>query len=501
MNKKQVVLVILDGWGYRTETKDNAIASSKKPNFDMLWSEYPHAILKASGGAVGLPEGQMGNSEVGHMTLGAGSPVDTDLVRIDKAISDGSFDSNESFKRLFEHVKKNNSVIHVQGLVSPGGVHSHMNHLYAFLRLAKKEGIKKVAIHVFTDGRDTSPQSASEYLRQLDDVIKEVGIGFVASLSGRFFAMDRDHNWDRLEKAEKAIFDCVGDVCMLKKPSVYLEDLYGQGVIDEMVEPVVFSDGSNDDYKIKENDGVFFFNFRADRARMLSQKIIEKAKKSNIYFVTMTEYEKDFVCDVAFAPHKPKITLAEILAKNNITQTHIAETEKFAHVTYFFNGGVEACYIGENHVIIASHKDVQTHDMAPKMRAKEIADKVIEELEKGTQFVLVNFANPDMVGHTANVPAIIEGVEEVDLELGRLFDELQKRGATAIITADHGNAEINIDPITGNKHTAHTTNPVPVIITNKELTVHDGELSDVAPTVLNLFGIDLDDRMSGKPLY
>lgn len=500
-DKKQVALIILDGWGYREATEHNAIAQANTPNFDRLWKQYPHALLKASGEAVGLPDGQMGNSEVGHTTIGAGKTLDTDLVRISKAIENGEFDTNPAFVKLFDHVKKNNSVLHVQGLLSDGGVHSHMDHLTAFLKSAKKAGVEKVAIHVFTDGRDTAPQSAGIYLKQLEDVIAEVGIGYIATLSGRFYAMDRDNNWDRLKKVEDALFECKGNVCELKSPSVYMNELYGEGVLDEHVEPIVFSDGSNEDYKIKEKDGVFFFNFRADRARMLSKRIIEKASQSNICFVTLTHYEDDFHCDVAFPQVKLETTLATELSKAGLSQVHIAETEKYAHVTYFFNGGQEVCHDGECHVLVDSRKDIPTHDHAPKMRAQEITNKAIEQLENGTQFILMNFANPDMVGHTANVPAIVEAVEEVDKELGRIEKEIEKVGGIAIITADHGNAELNIDPETGIKHTAHTLNPVPVIITNTDRKVHDGGLADLAPTVLDIFGLPKPDSMSGNSLF
>ena len=497
---KQVVLVVLDGWGYRTETKDNAIAQSKTPNFKRLWDKYPHALLKASGLAVGLPEGQMGNSEVGHTTLGAGTPVPTDLVRIGKAILDGEFDTNPAFKKLFDHVNKNNSVLHVQGLLSPGGIHSHMEHLYAFLQSTKKAGVKKVAIHIFTDGRDTPPQSGAEYVKNLEKKINEIGIGYIASLSGRFYAMDRDHNWDRLERVEKVLFESKGNLCTIE-PAEYLKQLYGKGMSDEHIEPMVFSDGNNDDYKIKAHDGVFFFNFRADRARMLSEKIIEKAKDSDIDFVTMTEYDADFDCDVAFPPMRLETSLAKELSKSGISQAHIAETEKYAHVTYFFNGGIEECYKGETHIMVQSRKDIPTHDLAPKMRAKVITEKAIEQIESGMQFVLINYANPDMVGHTANVPAIIEAIEEVDSELGKLEREIEKRGAIAIITADHGNAEINIDEVTGEKHTAHTTNPVPVIVTNTDKKIRDGGLADVAPTVLDIFEIEKPKSMTGESLF
>lgn len=499
MNKKTVALIVLDGWGYREETSNNAIATASKPHFDALWKKYPHSLLEASGNAVGLPEGQMGNSEVGHMTIGTGRPADTDLVRIDKAIASGEFDRNPELSLLFEHAKKNSSTLHVMGLVSPGGVHSHQNHLFAFLRLAKKNNVEKVAIHVFTDGRDTPPQSASSYIRELENIIAELGPNFfIATISGRYYAMDRDKNWDRLAKVEQVLFDSKGNICETK-PSIYLEEQYKSGKNDELLEPTVCTNKEGIGYPIKANDAVFFFNFRADRARMLSQKMIEK-KSENIYFVTMTEYAIDFDCPKVFPPFKVETTIGQEIAKAGLTQTRIAETEKFAHATYFLNGGREKPYENETDILIPSRKDVKTHDEAPDMQARAIADAAIKEIEKGTDFIFINFANADMVGHTANVPAIIKAIEAVDAELYRVVEALEKAGGIAIITADHGNAEINIDPVTGDKHTAHTTSPVPCIVTNTEYSIRDGSLYDLAPTVLNLFELNIPSAMTGKTL-
>ncbi|MEK7095361.1 MAG: 2,3-bisphosphoglycerate-independent phosphoglycerate mutase [Patescibacteria group bacterium] len=498
--KKPVMLIILDGWGYREDHKDNAIAASKTPFFNSIWHEYPHSLLKASGEAVGLPEGQMGNSEVGHTTIGAGKPVDTDLVRIGKAIKSGAFESNPAFVELFNHVKKYNSTLHVQGLVSPGGVHSHQEHLFAFLRAAKAQGIHKVAIHVFTDGRDTPPQSASEYVKKLEQVMAELGPEFfIATISGRYYAMDRDNNWDRLAKAEQAMFDCKGNICEIK-PSLYLEKEYTSGTKDELLLPTVCANLYGNGCSLEKNDGVFFFNFRADRARMLTQKLIEKQKKDNIYVVTLTEYCADYICHIAFPPHDVHMTLGEEISKAGLQQAHIAETEKFAHVTYFFNGGREKPYPGERDLLLDSRKDIKTHDEAPEMRAESIADKAIEEIEKGTDFICINFANADMVGHTANVPAIIKSVETVDLQLKRVIDSLNQKGGVALITADHGNAEVNIDPITGTKHTSHTTNPVPCILTNTDYTIKNGGLADIAPTILALLDLPKASEMSGESL-
>ncbi len=497
---KQIMLIILDGWGHREDKTNNAIAQSNTPYFNSLWKNYPHSLLKASGNAVGLPEGQMGNSEVGHTTIGSGKPADTDLVRISKAIANGELKTNSAFVALFDHVKKRDSTLHVQGLVSNGGVHSHQEHLFAFLREAKVQGIKKVAIHVFTDGRDTPPQSASGFIKELENLIAELGPEFfIATISGRYYAMDRDNNWDRLAKTEKAMFDCEGNVCSIK-PSAYMEEQYKLGKNDELLEPTVCANIYGNGCSLGKNDGVFFFNFRADRARMLTQKLIEKQKTDNIYVVTLTEYCIDYTCHVAFPPSNIEKTLGEEISKAGMKQSHIAETEKFAHATYFLNGGKENPYEGEVDIMLASRKDVKTHDEAPEMRAEGIADKAIEEIEKGVNFIFINFANADMVGHTANVPAIIKAVEETDKQLGRVIEALNNKGGVAFITADHGNAEINIDPVAGTKHTAHTTSLVPAILTDKNYTLNNGELSDIAPTILKMFSIEIPKEMTGKPL-
>lgn len=500
---KQVALIVLDGWGYREDTRDNAVAAAKTPNFKKYWDMYPHSLLEASGLAVGLPEGQMGNSEVGHMTIGAGKALDQDLVRIQKAIDTGEYEKNPAFAALFQHVKDNNSVLHALGLVSDGGVHSHQEHLFAFLRAAQKAGIKKVAVHVFTDGRDTAPQSAKASLERLEKVLEEVGNAFIASISGRFYAMDRDNNWDRLKKTEDALFECKGNVCTIK-PSAYLEDLYkqnlGKASLDEHIEPIVCTDLNGENCAIKDNDAVFFFNFRSDRARMLSQKLLEKQDASNICFATLTEYSSEFKCLVAFPPVKIDTTLAKEISQAGLTQAHVAETEKFPHATYFLNGGVETLYPGEKHILLDSRKDVTTHDLAPKMRAEAIADKAIEEIRNGTNFIFINFANPDMVGHTANVPAIIEAVEEVDTQLGRVVEAMNEVDGAVFFTADHGNAEVNIDPETGEKHTSHTINPVPAVLTDSTQGLQGGTLADIAPTILTLLGLTPPKSMTGKSL-
>jgi 2,3-bisphosphoglycerate-independent phosphoglycerate mutase len=498
---KQIALIILDGWGYREDPTHNAIKQAKTPNFNKLWETYPHTLLEASGLAVGLPEGQMGNSEIGHTTIGAGKVIDTDLVRIGKAIKANEFVLNPAFKKLFDHVKKYNSTLHIKGLIGTGGVHSHSDHLHAFLRAAKEAGIEKIAIHAFTDGRDTAPQSAARYLEELEKVIEDLGIGFIASASGRFYAMDRDNNWDRVKRAEEAVFEGKGKTIQNKKPSEIMKELYKEGILDEHVEPLIFADTNGKTFNLEKNDGIFFFNFRSDRARQLSKKIVEKKDSHNICFVTLTEYDPALPADVAFPAFSIEATLAGEISKVGLTQAHIAETEKFPHATYFLNGGKQDPHSGEVHLLLDSRKDVPTHDLAPKMRAEAIADKAIEEINKGTNFIFINFANPDMVGHTANVAAIVEALEEVDLRLGKVVTALEKNSGIAFITADHGNAEVNVDQETGNKHTAHTINPVPAILTETSKKLHNsGGLADITPTILKMFGIKQPDVMTGKSL-
>jgi 2,3-bisphosphoglycerate-independent phosphoglycerate mutase len=500
MSKKQIALIVLDGWGYREDTKDNAIAQAHKPNFDSIWNKYPHTLLEASGASFGLPDGQIGNSELGHMTIGAGRILYQDIVKINKSIESGEFKDNPAFKTLFEHVKKFDSTLHVAGLLSPGGVHSHMSHLFGFLEIAKNTGLKKIAIHVITDGRDTPPQSGANNIKELENVIEKLGVGEIASVSGRLYAMDRDQRWERLSKAEEVIFDGKGRVCDIKA-SVFLDNLYKTEVkSDESLEPFVCINKEGGTYALGENDGFFLFNFRADRMRMITEKLIIKSKEENICLVTMTEYKKEYDCLVAFPPVKVNDTLGKIISENGLTQVHIAETEKFAHATYFLNCGEEKPYKGEEQILIQSPKGVLTYDLAPKMSAVGVADKAIEQIKKGTDFIFLNFANADMVGHTADVPAILIAIEEVDRELGRVLEALHLNNGIACVTADHGNAEINIDQITGERHTSHTTDPVPFILTNMEGTLHKGTLADITPTILEIMGIKKSESMTGKSL-
>jgi 2,3-bisphosphoglycerate-independent phosphoglycerate mutase len=501
MIKKQIALIVLDGWGYREDTKNNAIAEAQKPFFDSLWDRYPHTTLKASGEGVGLPSGQIGDSEIGHMTIGAGRIIDEDLVRINKMYKTTEFKDNSSLIKLFEHVKNNNSTLHVAGLVSPGGVHSHISHLFAFLETAKIHEVKKIAIHVFTDGRDTPPQAGAEYIKELEDFIEKLGIGEIASVSGRLYAMDRDKRWERLAKAEEVMFEGKGRICDIE-PSEFLANLYKNGVnSDESLEPFVCANKEGGTFHLNKNDGFFLFNFRADRMRMLTERLVEKSKIDNIFLVTMTDYGKEFHLPVVFSPIKINVTLGKVISENGMTQAHIAETEKFAHATYFLNCGEETPYKGEEQILVQSPKGVLTYDLAPKMSAEMVADNAIEQIKKGTDFIFINFANADMVGHTANVEAIVIAVEEIDKQLKRVMDMILEQDGIACVTADHGNAELNIDPITGARHTSHTTDLVPFILTDTSKSLKEsGTLANIAPTILELYDIKKPDEMTGESL-
>ena len=499
MIKKPITLIVLDGWGYRTETKDNAIAQANTPYFDKLWSIYPHTLLAASGEAVGLPDGQMGNSEVGHTTIGAGVIFDTDLVRIKRAIVSGEYKHNNAFISVFEHARNNNSRLHIMGLLSDGGVHSHKDHLFELLRVASLFGIKDIAVHVFTDGRDVGTTSSVQYLRELEDLLVDLGCGFIATVSGRYFAMDRDNNWDRLDKTLKTIFSCEGAVCEIK-PSDFVASLHGAGISDEHIEPTIIKQIGRDPVKIEQNDAIIFTNFRSDRARMISEKILDKKLDMNLCFTTMTEYKNGFDAHVAFPVKNVETNLAEQVSKAGFSQAHIAETEKFSHATYFLNCGKEEPYPKEIHILLDSRKDVATHDLAPEMRALDIAEKTVEMIESGTEFIFVNIANPDMVGHTANVPAIITAIETTDKALALIVESTIKHGGVAIVTADHGNAEVNREE-DGSLHIAHTCNLVPCIITDSTVSLKkEGTLADLAPTVLDYFGIEKPKQMTGDSL-
>jgi len=498
---KQVLLIILDGWGYRTENTHNAIVAANPEYMNSLWDTYPHTTLPASGEAVGLPEGTIGTSEIGHLTIGGGRILYTDIVRVNKAIKDDELKNNEAFVQLFTHVKKHNSTLHVMGLVSPGGVHSHQEHLFAFIKTARNDGITKIVIHVFTDGRDTSPQSADKYVDDLEKVMNEIGGVHIASINGRYFAMDRDNNWDRTQKTIDALFDGIGEKHTGKSARDVITAQYEKGIGDEFIPPQILLNADNEPDTIKENDGVFFFNFRPDRARQITKLILDRKEALNLNFVTLTEYDKTLRTTVAFPPISIDNTLSDVLSLHKVTQVHIAETEKYAHVTYFFNGGKEVKHESEEYVMIPSRKDIPTHDLAPEMKAHEIADKTIEFIEKGTQFIVINFANADMVGHTGKFEPAVKAVKFEDTQIKRVVDAMLEKGGVVLITADHGNAEEMVDE-NGNPRTAHSLYPVPFIITDKSMKFNkeSGSLADIAPTILKLYNLPKPPEMSGSSL-
>jgi 2,3-bisphosphoglycerate-independent phosphoglycerate mutase len=489
---KPVALIILDGWGYRKEKENNPIAEANTPYFDYLWQTYPHETLGASGPDVGMPEGQIGNSEVCHMTIGAGRVIETDLVRINKAIANGQFAENPAFLELFSHIKKNNSCLHILGLLSPGGVHSHIEHLFAFLKIAKASGITNIAIHAIVDGRDVLPQSEHIYLKQLEDFLTTLGVGRIASVCGRYYAMDRDNNLDRTDIFESLIFDGRGEQLPTLPPSKGVAKLHESGSLplDELMRAYSISENNGQANTIRQNDGVFFFNFRPDRARQIAAKIDARVQSMNLCFVTMTKFDHYKNTSVAFEPLAINTTLAKEISQAGLTQTHIAETEKFAHATYFLNGGSEKKSLGEKQILITSRKDIKTHDEAPEMRAEKIADTAISEITSGIDFIFINFANADMVGHTSNVPAIIKAVEFLDIQIKRVTEAVLAKGGAVIISADHGNAEYTFSPNTHLPHTAHTTNRVPVIITVPDLKLKTKQtIANLATTTLELLGL------------
>ena len=472
-----VALVILDGWGIAPPGPGNAIELAETPVFDRLWRDYPHARLVASGGAVGLPEGQMGNSEVGHLTIGSGRILSQDLVRVNLAIESGELFENDVLRTAFERGEN----VHLLGLVSHGGVHSHIDHLDALLRIAPE----KTWIHAFTDGRDVSPHSAAHDLAELPT-------DRIATVAGRYYAMDRDKRWDRTERALRAIVEGEGEHA--DDPIAAVQASYDRGVTDEFIEPTVIDGRPRLDPR---RDTAIFFNFRPDRARQLSEKLGELG----VDLTTMTRYRDDFEYPVVFREQEVEDVLAEVLSAHGIRQLHAAETEKYAHVTYFLDGGREQPFAGEERILVDSPRDVPSYDHKPEMSATEVADRVAGAIdEDGYGFVIVNFANPDMVGHTGVIPAVVKAVETTDTCLGRVVDAVERAGGVSIVIADHGNAETLLQEDGVSPHTAHTTNPVPVIITASGATLCDGELADVAPTVLALLGIESPSVMTGKNL-
>ena len=501
-----VALVILDGWGIgKPGDPNDAIAVANTPRMDGLLAKYPHTSLACSGEAVGLPDGQMGNSEVGHLNIGAGRVVYQELTRITKAIREGDFFTNDVLLDVIAKAKAAGGALHLMGLLSDGGVHSHNSHLYALLELAKKQGLKDVYVHAFLDGRDVPPSSAVEFIEALEAKIAEIGIGKIATVSGRYYAMDRDKRWDRVELAYLAIGCGEGNKAASAVECVKAS--YANEKTDEFVVPTVIGDYAG----MKENDGVIFFNFRPDRARELTHVFTDvefdgfnrKQGYVKLAFATMTQYEKGLNVEIAYKPQTLTNTFGEVLRDHALKQLRIAETEKYAHVTFFFNGGVEAPLEGEQRILVPSPK-VATYDLQPEMSAIEVTDKVVAEIEaKNHDVIILNYANGDMVGHTGVIPAAIQAVETVDTCVGRLVDAILKVGGTVCITADHGNADQMVDPETGGPFTAHTTNKVPFIVVGADQVgknVHEGRLADIAPTLLDLAGIAVPAEMTGKSL-
>ena len=476
--------MILDGWGLAPPGPGNAVELAETPVFDRLWAELPHSHLKASGEAVGLPPGQMGNSEVGHLTIGSGRVLFQDLMRVNVAIESGELFENPALVEAFQRAKARGTNVHLLGLVSYGGVHSHIDHLRALLDLAERRGMAdRTWIHAFTDGRDVSPTSAVNDLAELP-------ASRIATIVGRYYAMDRDQRWERTERALAALLH--GEGLRAQDPVAAVQRSYDEAVTDEFIEPIVLEGRP----RIEPGDVVIVFNFRPDRARQLTERLLASA----FDVVTMTRYRDDFDCPVAFGEQEVPNTLAEVLSDNGLRQLHVAETEKYAHVTYFFNGGREEEWPGELRVLVPSPRDVPSYDHKPEMSAREVTDRFVEALgAHDPAFAVLNFANPDMVGHTGSIPAAIKAVETVDACLGRVVEAVENRGGACLVTADHGNAEQMLQP-DGSPHTAHTTNLVPLVLTGTNSSLFDGELSDLAPAALELLGLEKPLQMTGKNL-
>ncbi|BAU26634.1 phosphoglycerate mutase [Aneurinibacillus soli] len=510
MNRpKPVALIIMDGFGCRDEVYGNAIKQAKKPNFDKYWSQFPHTTLGASGHSVGLPDGQMGNSEVGHLNLGAGRVVYQDLTRITKAIQEGDFFENDVLVNAVRHAKEKGTALHLYGLLSDGGVHSHNQHLYALLRLAKKEGLDRVYIHGFLDGRDVAPDSAVGYIEELQGKINEYGVGRIATVQGRYYAMDRDKRWERTEKSYRAMVYADGPEFTNAVEAV--RESYERSVYDEFVMPTVITNEDGSPVAtIQDNDAVIFFNFRPDRAIQLSQVFTnedfrgfdrgEKCPK-NLFYVCLTKFSESVDGYVAYKPANLDNTLGEVLAQNNLRQLRIAETEKYPHVTFFFSGGREAEFPGEKRILINSPK-VATYDLQPEMSIYEVTDALLAEIEQDAQDVIIlNFANCDMVGHSGMMEPTIKAVEVVDECMGKVVEAILAKGGAALVTADHGNADLMLGE-NGNPITSHSTYPVPFILTKDGIELREGGvLADISPTILKLLGVQQPTEMTGVPLF
>ncbi len=527
MKPRPLVLIILDGWGHAPPSKANAISLARKPTFDRLLQQFPNTLVHTSGRYVGLPEGQMGNSEVGHLNIGAGRIVYMDITRIDLMIENGDFFTHPVLTNAMQRARSGGRRLHIFGLLSDGGVHSHQNHLYALLKMAKQKGVDRVFVHPFMDGRDTLPTSGAGYLQQLLKVTREYG-GKVASVSGRYYAMDRDRRWDRTEKAFAAMVEGRGENTFVD-PVQGIKESYNRDTTDEFIVPFVVVDNRGQPVAtIRDEDVCICLNFRADRVRQITRALARESALSKeagrdlpdwealddgiprnrvpkrLLYACMTQYDKKFTLPVVVPPESLNNILANIMAQANLRNLRVAETEKYAHVTYFFNGGVEQPFAGEERVLVPSQK-VATYDLKPEMSAEGIADEVVKAIEKGSfDVIIVNFANADMVGHSGKIPPTIRGVETVDACLGEIYKAIKQRNGVMLVTADHGNAEMMIDPATGGPHTAHTSNPVPLILVaedSKRVSLRsNGSLQDIAPTIISLLGLPQPKEMTGKDL-
>jgi len=531
---KPLILIILDGWGYRAETKANAIALARKPTYDRLLREYPNTLIHTSGPYVGLPEGQMGNSEVGHLNIGAGRIVHMDITRIDLMIQNGELFKHPALLEVMKHARTGERRLHLFGLVSDGGVHSQQAHLYSLLKMAKQQGVERVFVHAFMDGRDTLPTNGAGYLEQLQQKMREYNCGKIATVNGRYYAMDRDRRWERIAKAYNAMVFADAEGGKKSDPVQGMKDSYNKGVTDEFVVPFVVEDskaaggGVRATSTIRDDDSCICFNFRADRVRQITRALTRNSGLNdkagadlpgaadldatiprdrvpkNLRYVCMTRYDKNFSLPVVIPPESMANILANVMGNQKMRNLRVAETEKYAHVTYFFNGGVEQPFPGEDRILVPSPK-VATYDLKPEMSAAGIADAVVKAIDDGTfDVMIVNFANADMVGHSGKIEPTIKAVETVDSCLGRIEPAVRAKGGAMLITADHGNAELMIDPATGGPHTAHTTNPVPFIVVSensKNFTLKpNGSLRDISPTILGILGVDEPKEMTGKDL-
>ena len=526
---KPLILIILDGWGYRAETKANAIALARKPTYDRLLREYPNTLIHTSGPFVGLPEGQMGNSEVGHLNIGAGRIVHMDITRIDLMVQNGELFKHPVLLEAMKHARTGDRRLHLFGLVSDGGVHSQQEHLYALLKMAKQNGLERVFVHAFMDGRDTLPTNGAGYLEKLQQKMREYNCGKIATVNGRYYAMDRDRRWERISKAYNAMVFSDAEAGKQSDPVAGMKESYNNGVTDEFVVPFVCTDSHGQALAtIRDDDSCICFNFRADRVRQITRALTRNSGLNaqggsdlagaadldatiprdcvpkNLHYVCMTQYDKNFSLPVVIPPESMANILANVMGGLNMRNLRVAETEKYAHVTYFFNGGVEQPFPGEDRVLVQSPK-VATYDLKPEMSASGIADAVVKATEDGTfDVVIVNFANADMVGHSGKIEPTVKAVETVDSCLARIETAVRAKGGAILITADHGNAELMIDPATGGPHTAHTTNPVPFIViaeNAKQFTLKpNGSLRDISPTVLGMLGVDEPKEMTGADL-